>query len=133
MSSGSGAVDRAVGVALVTVVTLCTVALAFFAALLVPLRIGAVLVPVAIPLAMATVWLAPAALARADVPRIARAVPYIAWFATILILSQGTSQGDALLPGGGSLAAVSYGVILGGGLVGPLALVLPDLRVKSRP
>lgn len=129
----ASAVDRAATAGVVIVITLCAVLLSFFAALLVPLRIGTVLIPIAIPLALATVWFAPRVLEQGGAPLFARFLPYIAWLITTYALGAGSSEGDRLLPAGGGLSAVSYAVLLGGAMLGPVAVMLPELRVKSRP
>ncbi|MCU1689343.1 MAG: hypothetical protein JWN61_110 [Pseudonocardiales bacterium] len=124
--------DRAAAVALVVVVVGCAVMLAFFAALLVPLRAGTVLIPIAIPIALGAVWFAPKVLELGGIPYVARFLPWVAWLATTYLLGAGSSEGDRLLPAGGGLSTISYVVLLGGAVLGPVAVMLPELRVKSR-
>ena len=125
-------VDAVTGTLAVLVVTVCAGFLAFWAALLVPVRIGGVLCPVAILLAAATTWAAPMALRYAGLPLPARFPPLVVWFAVILLLSSRRSEGDVLLPAG-DLAWVSYGVMLAGFLAGAAALLRPERRVEFRP
>jgi hypothetical protein len=126
----SARADAIAGVLLVAVVTACAVVLAFFAALLVPLRAGTVIVPVAVPLAAATTWSASAVLRRAGLPQAACLPPLAGWFAAIVAVGAQRSEGDVLLPGG-TLSWVSYGVMFGGAVAGVIGIALPRRRVES--
>jgi len=128
----SGAGDLVVGALAVIVVTACAGMLAFWTALLVPLRLGTVLVPVSIVLAIATTAAAPIALRYAGLPLAARMPPLIVWFIVIVALGAGRPEGDRPLPAG-DLAWVSYGVMLGGAVAGAIALLRPERRVQFRP
>jgi hypothetical protein len=126
------ALDAVTGTILVIVVTACSGLLGFWAALLVPLRIGGVLCPVAILVAVATTWAAPMSLRYAGLPLPARFPPLIVWFAVIVALGAGRPEGDRLLPAG-DLIWVTYGVMLGGAVAGASALLRPELRVDFGP
>lgn len=127
MTAGRGDDDPGVlgwvGVALVTA---SAAVAAWLEALLVPLYFGrtATVVPVAVVFALASNWYLPR-LARSLVPRtVAAVLPFLAWLAVIFLLAAGARpEGDVILPGGGAVEYVGYGVMFGGALVGVLSIV----------
>jgi hypothetical protein len=93
--------------------------------LLVPLYVGAVIVPVTIVLAIATNIGLPL-LVRALIPRTAiAAAPFLTWLVVVVIFGVVTRpEGDVVLPGSpSSVEWVVYGVILGGAAAGVATLV----------
>jgi hypothetical protein len=94
-------------------------------ALLVPYYIGTVIVPVAVLLAVASNIALPR-LARSLVPTtLATAAPFVAWLLVMIgfgVIAR--PEGDVILPGGTGLQWVTYGVLLGGALVGTINLVV---------
>jgi membrane associated rhomboid family serine protease len=101
--------------------------------LLVPLRVGTVLVPVAVFLAI---------VGNIALPRLSRTLttslvgalpPVIAWIVTLVVLMSTRPEGDVLLPGGGSVQWVSYGVMLGGLFTGLITVaLLADTGARRR-
>jgi hypothetical protein len=92
---------------------------------LVPLYAGSVLVPVAVVMALASNIGLPL-LARTLVATTAAAfLPFLSWLVVVILVGTVTRpEGDIVLPGGGGLQLVSYGVLLGGGLAGTVTVVL---------
>lgn len=102
--------------------------------LLVPLYAGAVIVPVAVVLAVATNILLPR-LVRTLIPRTAiAAAPFLTWLAVVVVFGVLTRpEGDVVLPGSpSSLQLVTYGVILGGAIAGTATLVAMTPPPPSR-
>jgi hypothetical protein len=106
-------------------------------ALLVPLYAGATILPLAIVLAVVSNVALPR-LARALVPRTAAALaPFVAWL--IVMIGFGTigrPEGDVILPGApGSVAAVTYGVLIAGTLAGTVTVVwlTPPPQTRKQP
>lgn len=106
-------------------------------ALLVPLYAGATILPLAIVLAVVSNVALPR-LARALVPRTAAALaPFVAWL--IVMIGFGTigrPEGDVILPGSpGSVAAVTYGVLIAGTLAGTVTVVwlTPPPQTRKQP
>ncbi len=93
--------------------------------LLVPLYAGGSLVPVAAVFAVASSVALPR-MARALVDTTAAAVlPFATWlFVVVGIGLFPRPEGDVILPGGGGVQWVGYGVLLGGSLAGTVTLVL---------
>ena len=111
------------GVALLTASALLA---ALIEALLVPYYIDGVIAPLTIALAAATnvalPWLANGLIPRAT----ARLAPFLAWLVVMIGFGVYTRpEGDVILPGGGpgGVQYVTYGVLLGGALVGTVAQV----------
>ncbi|MDQ1732504.1 MAG: hypothetical protein QOK10_2663 [Pseudonocardiales bacterium] len=97
---------------------------AAIAILLVPFRVGASLVPIAVVLAIAGNIVLPR-LARDLNGSIAAALaPVLAWIVVLAALSSTRPEGDVLLPGGGSVQFVSYGVMLGGLFTGLVSIAV---------
>jgi hypothetical protein len=111
---------------------------ALLEALLVPYYVGSTIVPIAVLLAIASNIALPR-LARNLIPTTwAMAAPFVAWL--IVMIGFGViarPEGDVILPGGGGgLQWVTYGVLLGGALVGTVNLVVlatPSPRPGSTP
>ncbi len=106
-------------------IVLCAALLAVLEALLVPVYVGSVIVPVAVVLAVAGNILLPR-LARALIPTMAAALaPFAAWLVVMVgfgVLAR--PEGDVIMPGSPSSAVyVTYAVLLGGALVGTVTLV----------
>jgi hypothetical protein len=125
-----------VDVAGVVVIAACGAFAALLEALLVPLYIGSTVAPLAVLLAVvsnaALPWLA-----RSLVPTTVAAVaPFITWLVVMIgfgVLSR--PEGDVVLPGApGSAELVTYGVLLGGALVGTVTIVWlsPPPAAKNR-
>lgn len=106
---------------------LCGVAVlsALLEVLLIPLRVGTVLIPVTILFALAGNLILPRA-ARVFVDTSAAMVStFLAWLLPALILSLlPRPEGDVLVPGGGGEQWVFYGVLLGGAVAGTVTIVL---------
>lgn len=109
------------GVALVTVSGAFA---AWLESLLVPYYVGSVVVPFCIVFALASNWFLPR-LARALIPSVvAAALPFAAWLAVVLFVSASSRpEGDVILPGGGAVEYVGYGLMLAGALVGTISIV----------
>jgi len=129
-------IDDSAGWAWVGVALLCCCAVlaAVLAVFLVPLYAGSVLVPVAVPIAVAT---------NVVLPRLARALiqtppatlaPFLSWLLAVIVVGVlPRPEGDVVLPGGqGALQWVSYGVLLGGALTGTVTVVLSGARRPAR-
>jgi len=96
--------------------------------LLIPLRISTVLVPVTVVLAIVGNTVLPR-LSRALTGTTAGALPPLAgWVLVVAVASTNRPEGDVLLPGGGSLEYVSYGLMLLGLLSGVVAIALVSAR-----
>jgi hypothetical protein len=126
--------ERTPGWVLLTVdlviLSACAALSAMLAALLVPLRWGTVIVPVSVPIAVAsTVGLILLAWSAARSVALA-AVPYAVWVVTVLILSQARPEGDVLLPGGKTgVVYVVYATMLGGFVAGLVTIfILSSIR-----
>jgi hypothetical protein len=109
----------------VALIALCAALLAVLEALLVPVYVGSVIVPVAVVLAVAGNILLPR-LARALIPTMTAALaPFAAWLVVMVgfgVLAR--PEGDVIMPGSPSSAVyVTYAVLLGGALVGTVTLV----------
>jgi hypothetical protein len=102
---------------------------------LVPLYVGAVLVPVAVVVALATNVLLPVLAFRLVRRGLAAALPFVLWLVVAFTFGVvARPEGDVLLPGGSAaLEWTSYGVLLGGALAGTLTVVflVPSRRRLS--
>lgn len=123
----TGAIDDSTAWAWAGVAMLCGCALlaALLALFLVPVYAGSVVVPVAVALALVTNIVLPR-LAHALVPTTGAAMlPFVSWLIVVIAVGMFTRpEGDIVLPGGGALEWVSYGVLLGGPLAGTVTVVL---------
>lgn len=108
----------------VAMVCLCAAASAVLEALLVPLYAGGVVFPIAVVFALAGNIVLPR-LALVFVPRtLACVLPFVSWLVVIVVFGiSARPEGDVILPGGGTLQYVSYGVMLGGALAGTISVV----------
>ncbi|MDT4911929.1 MAG: hypothetical protein QOC66_1057 [Pseudonocardiales bacterium] len=109
----------------VAVLTICGGLAALLEALLVPLYVGSVIVPIAVVLALAGNILLPR-LARSLVPTTPAALaPFAAWLIVMVAFGVlGRPEGDVILPGSPAAAQyVTYGALLGGALVGTVTVV----------
>lgn len=109
----------------VAVLALCGGLSAVLEALLVPLYIGSVVMPVAVVLAL-TGNVALPRLARALVPSTAAALaPFAVWLIVMVVFGVlARPEGDVVLPASPtSVALVTYGALLGGALVGTVTVV----------
>jgi hypothetical protein len=99
---------------------------------LVPLRLGSVLVPIAVVGAL---------VGNRALPRLARwlidtttasVAPFVCWLVPVFVLAMTPRpEGDVLIRSGGGEQWVFYGVLLGGALVGGVTIVL--LSGPARP
>ncbi len=96
---------------------------------LVPLYAGSVLVPIAVVAAVASNVALPR-LARALVATTAATVlPFLFWLLAVIVVGLlPRPEGDVVLPGGGALQLVAYGVLLGGALAGTVTVVMSGGR-----
>jgi peptidoglycan biosynthesis protein MviN/MurJ (putative lipid II flippase) len=95
--------------------------------LLVPLRNGTTLLPLAVPLAI---------LSNAVLPRLSRrlndsvwgaAIPALTWMVTVVLLLSPRREGDVILPGSPTdVMLVSYGVLFGGILAAVLTVAMTN-------
>jgi hypothetical protein len=97
--------------------------------LLVPLYAGKTLVPITVALAV-LINVALPLLARSIVARGAAALaPFAAWLLVVVVVGMfPRPEGDVILPGGGALEWVGYGVLLGGTVAGTVTIVLSGSR-----
>lgn len=119
--------DRAGPVSWVGLVLVCASAVlgAVIEVLLVPIYSGSTPVGIAVLLALASNIALPR-LAVGVYPRaLAAAAPFVLWLVVVFVFGVfGRPEGDVVLPGGGSVQWVSYGVMLGGALAGTITVVL---------
>jgi hypothetical protein len=107
----------------------CAVLSAILELFLVPLYAGSVLIPIAVVVAVASNIALPR-LAHTLVPTTAATVlPFGFWLVAVIIIGVlPRPEGDVVLPGGGALQLVSYGVLLGGALTGTVTVVMSGGR-----
>ena len=120
-----------VGVGLLTV---CGALAAWLESLYVPFYVGSVLLPFAVVLGLISNFAFPR-LARVMVPTTpAATLPFLGWLAVILVAGvTGRPEGDVILPGGsGAPAYASYGLMLGGALLGTISIVFSMPPPASR-
>ena len=113
-------------------IVLCCVSAALAAAiavLLTPFYLGAVIVPIAILVAIASNVVLPLISRNLTDSTLLAALPLIVWIVAVVVLSLPRPEGDVLLPGGkGGQLAVSYGVVLTGVVAGMVTLTLSSPR-----
>jgi hypothetical protein len=111
----------------------CAVLAGILELFLVPLYAGSVLVPVAVVAAVAFNVALPR-LARMLVPTTAATVlPFVFWLVAVIVVGVlPRPEGDVVLPGGGALQLVSYGVLLGGALAGTVTVALSGVKRPAR-
>ncbi|MGX7678209.1 DUF6113 family protein [Jatrophihabitans sp. DSM 45814] len=83
---------------------------AVFEILLIPFRIGSVLVPIALVLAIASNIALPRLARNLTESPVGSIVPVITWILVNVMLTSTRPEGDYFLPGGGTVQWVSYGV-----------------------
>jgi hypothetical protein len=107
----------------------CAVLSGVLALFLVPLYAGSVLVPIAVVIAVSSNVALPR-LARTLVQTTSAAVlPFACWLATVVIVGVlSRPEGDVVLPAGGGLQWVAYGVLLGGAVAGTMTVVMSGAR-----
>jgi Family of unknown function (DUF6113) len=125
--------DRAL--VIIGMVLCCVAALlaALIEVLLVPLYVGRVLLPVTIVLALATNAALPLLARRLTGNTLAAAIPVALWVICVLLLGTSRPEGDVLLPGGGNVQLVSYGLIVAGALSGIATVALAGRRESAQP
>jgi hypothetical protein len=127
-------VARVLDWAAVVLVAACAALAGLLELFLVPLYAGSTLVPIAVLLAVASNACLPR-LSRAIVPSTGAAVvPFAAWLVVVVGIGLTTRpEGDVVLPGGGGVQWVGYGVLLGGALAGTVTLVLSAPAPRRPP
>jgi len=102
----------------------CAVLAAVIEVLLVPVYAGSTPIGIAVVLALVSNIVLPR-MAFAAVPRaLAAAAPFVLWLVVAFLFGvYGRPEGDVILPGGGSVQWVAYGVLLGGALAGTISVV----------
>ena len=112
-------------------VLFCAIAVlsAVIEVLLVPLRVGTVILPITVPLAVATNVLLPLMCRRIVDTSIAAALAPIAWVVTVFVLASGRPEGDVLLPGGNGVEGnLGYALLLLGIFAGVITVVVSETR-----
>jgi hypothetical protein len=121
----------------VTVVTLCGALAGLLETLLVPLYVGAVVLPISVVFALATNVAFPR-MARSFVPStFAALAPFFAWLAVAFFFgSVARPEGDVILATSPhALEFVTYGLLLGGALAGTATVIWltpPPTPVRPR-
>jgi hypothetical protein len=125
--------SRAVVVGGIAIYAIAGVLTAVFEVLLVPLRHGATLVPIAVPLAIATNVALP--LLCRQLTRTPLAItPVVTWVITAFVLASSRPEGDVLLPAAdGGVQWVGYAMLFGAPLAGliTIAVTSPPTRVAT--
>ena len=121
-------IRRAVVIAGLTTYLLAGIASAAIETLLVPLRHGTVLIPLAVPLAIATNIALPLLSRQLTDTMSGGLPPVIGWIGTVMVLASSRPEGDVLLPGGPGDKWVSYGLLLGGAIAGLITISLGGAR-----
>lgn len=110
----------------------CAALAALLTLFLVPIYAGSVVIPVAVVLALASNIALPR-LARSLVSSTAGAtLPFATWMLVVLVVGvMARPEGDVVLPGGGAVQWVAYGVLLGGFAAGMVTISITG--TKRRP
>jgi hypothetical protein len=127
--------DRALTIAGLVALCGCGVLSALFEMLLVPLYAGSTLVPITVLFAIGG-NIVLVLLGRELVPAgAARTAPFVAWALTVIAVNLfPRPEGDVILPGGGWVEAIGYGVVFGGLAAGVFTAVLTAPRpTRPRP
>jgi hypothetical protein len=101
---------------------------AAFEILLIPFRIQATLVPVAVLLAVLGNIVLPRMSRRLTGTTPAALPPLVGWFLCVATFVNTRREGDVLLPGGGNVQYVSYGVMLAGMIAGVASVITSSNR-----
>jgi hypothetical protein len=96
--------------------------------LLIPIRHGTVYIPVAVVLAVASNIVLPRLSRNLAGSTIGALPPVIMWILVTITLQSSRPEGDVLVPGGGSIQYVSYGVMLGGVFTGLISVLVAGGR-----
>jgi hypothetical protein len=115
----------------VIVVVACAAAVlaAALEVLLVPLRSGTVLIPIAILISLAGNVIFPLIARAAYDTAVATVAPVLCWLIAVVVLAMAPRpEGDVLVPGGGGEQWVFYGVLFGGVVAGCVTAVLTAPR-----
>jgi Family of unknown function (DUF6113) len=123
--------DRAGAVIGMALCCLSALLAALIEVLLVPLYVGRALLPVTILLALATNAALPLLARRLTGATFAAVIPVALWLICVLLLGTSRPEGDVLLPGGGNVQLVSYGLITAGALSGIATVALAGRRRQS--
>lgn len=107
----------------------CAVLAALLEVLFVPLYSGPVLVPIVVIFAIAGNIVLPR-LARGLVDTaLAAVLPFLSWLIVVVVLGMvPRPEGDVILPGGGAVEWVAYGVLFGGAVAGTVTSVLANAK-----
>lgn len=128
-----GAESSALAIAGLVLCGLTAVLAGLVEVLLSPLYVGRWLFPITLLLAVGTNVALPVIARDLVDSTMAATLPVILWLITVLVLSLPRPEGDVLLPGGGALQWVSYGLVLIGGAAGAITIALTARRSRSRP
>ena len=109
----------------------CAALAATIEVLLIPFRIGTVLVPLCVLLGAATNIALPLLVRQIVASALAATAPVVGWFATVAILAGSRPEGDVLVPGGARYQSLSY-VFVALALAGIAAGVTTILRGERR-
>jgi hypothetical protein len=115
--------------------TLVAILAAAATVLLIPLRIGTVLIPVSIAFAVGANVVLPLLVRQLVQRSLAAALPVAAWFLTLAVMTVSRPEGDVLIPGGkayASLTYVFYAVAIAGIAAGVTTVVRSEPRRTTR-
>ena len=116
--------------ALLSVVVFCALGVTTAAGevLLVPVRVGTTIAPVAVLLAVLGNVALPVLARRAVDTVLAAVAPMVAWVVTVVLLSQTRPEGDLLLPAISPLIQVTYALLGGGAIAALVGVTYADRR-----
>lgn len=106
---------------------------ATFEILLIPLRIGSTLIPITIVLVVAGNVLLPRLSRNLNSATSGALPPIIGWMIVLSTFISSRPEGDVLLPGGGNVQYVSYGLMLAGMLAGVTSVLLSSRGLRGHP
>ncbi|MBI3687996.1 MAG: hypothetical protein HY241_11800 [Actinobacteria bacterium] len=112
-----------------TLVMVASVEAAVAEAFYVPLRVGTVLVPVAVLVAVLVNATLPRLMYDATRSRLASAGPVIGWLAVVLGLSVGRPEGDVVVPG----SLVGLALLFAGSAAAAFGVSQALVRARGRP
>lgn len=134
LPAGSPAAGRVLDGLGVAVLCGCAVLAALLELLLVPLYVGSAVVPVAVVGAVAGNILLPRMARTLIDSTLAAVAPFLSWLVVVLVVGlMARPEGDVVLPGGGTLQWVSYGVLLGGAAAGVVTVVVGTTPPLPKP
>jgi hypothetical protein len=111
--------------------TLVAILAAAATVLLIPLRIGTVLIPVSIAFAVGANVVLPLLVRQLVQRSLAAALPVAAWFLTLAVMTVSRPEGDVLIPGGKAFASLTY-VFYAAAIAGIAAGVTTVVRSEPR-